>query len=261
MMGNPTVSIVMPLYNAEEYIAEAVESVLAQSFEDWELIIVDDCSTDSSRALAEGFARNDLRISVYVNERNSGAAATRTAGLRYVTGRYLAFLDADDAWLPGKLTAQLAFMEGGSCPMSFTSYETVESDGSFRNIVRVPSRLDYEAFLKNTVTCSHTVMFDLSTVPISLLRAPDYDFDFSEDLAVWLQVVKTGVEARGLDAVLAKNRKHAVSRSANKLRAVRRTWTTYRKVENLSIAHSAYCLAFQLFYAVRKRMRSAGERP
>lgn len=96
-MGNPTVSIVMPLYNAEEYIAEAVESVLAQSFEDWELIIVDDCSTDGSRALADGFARNDLRISVYVNERNSGAAATRTAGLRYVTGRYLAFLDADDA--------------------------------------------------------------------------------------------------------------------------------------------------------------------
>lgn len=259
-MENPTVSIVMPLYNAEEYIAEAVESVLAQSFGDWELIIVDDCSTDGSRGLAESFAQGDLRISVYVNERNSGAAATRTAGLQYVTGRYLAFLDADDVWLPDKLTAQLAFMGDGSCPMSFTSYETVESDGSFRNIVRVPERLDYGAFLKNTVTCSHTIMFDLAVIPISLLRAPGYDFDFSEDLAVWLQVVKTGIEARGLDMVLAKNRKHAVSRSANKLRAVRRTWTTYRKVENLNVAYSAYCLVFQLLHAVRKRIRYAGGR-
>lgn len=257
-MGEPTVSIVMPLYNAEAYVAEAIESVLRQSFVDWELIVVDDCSTDGSRVLAEGFARRDSRVSVYVNERNSGAAATRTAGLRHVSGRYLAFLDADDAWLPEKLTTQLTFMEENSCAMCFTSYETIESDGTFRNIVHVPACLDYKAFLKNTVTCSHTVMFDLAVVPISLLEAPDYDFDFSEDLAVWLQVVKTGIEARGIDVGLAKNRKHAVSRSANKLKAVRRTWTTYRKVENLNVGYSAYCLAFQLFHALCKRMRNTG---
>ena len=256
-MANATVSIVMPLYNARAYLEEAIESVLAQSFQDWELIVVDDCSTDGSKELAELFARRDSRISVYSNAHNCGAAATRTFGLRYVTGDYLAFLDADDIWLPEKLAAQLSFMRANGSAMCFTAYSTIEADGSFRNIVHVPDHLDYKAFLKNTVTCSHTIMFDLTAVPVALLEAPNLYFDFSEDLAVWLQVVKTGIEAYGLDLVLAKNRKHDASRSASKFRAVKRTWTTYRRVEHLGVAYSAYCLVFQLGHAVRKRMRSA----
>lgn len=260
MTKKPKVSIVMPLYNAKAYLAEAIESVRSQSFKNWELIVVDDCSTDGSRELADGFAKYDPRITVYSNSCNSGAAAARAAGLRYITGDYLAFFDADDIWLPEKLSEQLRFMKKNRSAMCFTAYETIESDGSFRNTVHVPERLDYRAFLKNTVTCSHTIMFDLATVSPNLLAAPCLDFDFSEDLAVWLQVVKTGIEARGLDLVLAKNRKHHTSRSANKLRAVKRTWTTYRRVEHLSVVYSAYCLMFQLCHAVRKRMKSTGDR-
>ena len=250
----PKVSIVMPLYNAENYVSEAIESVRSQTYEDWELIVIDDCSTDSSKSIVVAYAEMDLRIHVHSNDRNLGAAFTRTAGLQYVTGDYLAFFDADDVWMPKKLENQLSFMREEKCAMCFTSYETIESDGAFRNIVEVPDMLDYDGFLKNTITCSHTIMFDLSKVNKELLAAPAAQFDFSEDLAVWLQVLKTGIVARGLNSPLAKNRKHSISRSANKFKAVRRTWKTYRRIENLGVVRSTYCLVFQLTNAIRKRL-------
>ena len=106
------------------------------------------------------------------------------------------------------------------------------------------------------MTCSHTIAFDLSKIPLSLLVCPDFgdSFDFPEDMVVWLQVLKSGVPAGGLDEVLAKNRKHGGSRSANKFRAVSRTWNAYRKVEKINPVYSAYCLFWQLTHAVLKRI-------
>lgn len=251
----PKISIVMPLYNAEDYVSEAIESVRSQTYEDWELIVIDDCSTDCSRAKVDELAALDSRILVYSNAKNSGAAFTRTAGLKHVSGEYLAFLDADDVWMPEKMEKQIRFMCEEECAMCFTAYQTINSDGTLRNYVSVPDRLDYKGFLKNTITCSHTIMFDLTKVNKDLLAAPQEEFDFSEDLAVWLQVLKTGVVARGLNVPLAKNRKHAISRSANKIKAVKRTWATYRGIEHLDVIHAAYCLIFQLAYAIRKRLR------
>lgn len=255
-MSNPIVSIIMPVYNASKFLSESIESIINQDFEDWELIIIDDCSTDCSAEIAEQFSLHDARIRLYRNQVNLGAAATRSAGVPLIRGLYVSFLDADDLWMPNKLTEQLSYMSKERVAMCFTSYETIESDGTIRNIVHVPPYLDYEGFLKNTVTCSHTVMFNLSMVPKESLIAPTVEIDFSEDLAVWLQVLKSGIAAHGLDLILAKYRKHPSSRSANKLRSVRRTWTTYRQIENLGFAKSAKCLVFQLSNALRKRIRS-----
>lgn len=256
MGGSPLVSIVMPLYNAEPYLAETFDSVLSQTYGDWELIVIEDCSSDGSLRLAKEYERTDRRIAVFPNERNLGAAKSRNAGLRHVSGDFIAFMDADDAWLPNKLERQLAHMAERGLGMCFTSYETIEADGSHRNFVHVPKAIDYDGFLKNTVTCSHTIAFDLSKVPLDLLFCPDFGgaFDFPEDMVVWLQVLKSGVPAGGLDEVLAKNRKHGGSRSANKLRAVSRTWNAYRKVEKINPAYSAYCLFWQLTHAVLKRI-------
>lgn len=249
----PVVSVIMPVYNCEAYLREAMESVLHQSFENWELIIVDDYSTDRSLAIAESFS--DERIRLFRHESNCGAAAARNTALEHARGRFVAFMDSDDAWLNRKLESQLAYMREQNAGMCFTAYETIEADGSHRNYVKVPSRIDYKGFLKNTITCSHTIMFDLDIVKIDWLIAPAYrGYDFPEDLATWLQVLKRGVVGIGFNEVLAKNRKHGKSRSSQKHKAVKRTWNQHRKGEGLNVLYSSYCLFWQLTHAVLKRL-------
>ena len=253
---SPLVSVVMPLFNAEAYISETLASVQAQTYPHWELIVIDDGSTDASYSIVSKASKNDSRIRPLRNSGNMGVAKTRNRGVAEAKGRFLAFLDADDVWMPNKLARQIDYMVANRCPMCFTSYETIEADGSHRNYVHVPETIDYRGFLKNTVTCSHTIMFDLSSVSKQDLLCPDFEgnFDYPEDMVVWLRVLKTGIIAHGLHEVLAKNRKHGESRSSDKRRAVSRTWNAYRRIEHLNVPHSAYCLFWQLFHAVLKRL-------
>ena len=252
-MTEPLVSIVMPLYNAEQFVGEAVDSVLVQSHTNWELIIVDDCSTDASADIVRSYS--DPRIRVLQHDCNRGAASARSTALSRAAGDYIAFFDSDDVWLVNKLERQLEFMADAGAAMCFTSYETIEEDGAHRNYVRVPAQIDYKGFLKNTITCSHTIAFDMAQISKDWLMAPTGKcYDFPEDLAVWLGVLKRGFCAYGLDEVLAKNRKRSGSRSADKLKAVRRTWNQYRQGEGMGVPYSAYCLFWQLYHAVLKRL-------
>lgn len=254
-MEKQLVSIVMPLYNNERYVAETIASILSQTYTNWELIIVDDCSKDSSLNVAKSICANDPRIKIIEHAANLGAASARNTGLRYVSGRYLMFMDSDDLWDVDKIKKQCQFMASNHYSMSFTSYETITANGQHRNYVHVPKTISYSGFLKNTITCSHTICFDLSKIQIELLTCPDcYDFDFPDDMAVWLRVLNSGISAHGLDLILAKNRKHSESRSASKVSAINRTWNQYRKIEKLSFPYSAYCLFWQLFHAVLKRI-------
>lgn len=252
----PLVSIVMPLFNSEAYVSETLFSVQAQTYPNWELIVIDDGSTDASYSIVSKASETDSRIRPLRNTANIGVAKTRNRGVAEAQGRFLAFLDADDVWMPEKLARQVDYMLASRCPMCFTSYETIESDGAHRNYVHVPKRIGYRGFLKNTVTCSHTIAFDLTLVSKSDLLCPDYegDFDYPEDMVVWLKVLKTGIVAHGLDEVLAKNRKHGKSRSADKKQAVTRTWNAYRRIERLSAPYALYCHFWQLFHAVLKRI-------
>ena len=255
-MSTPLVSIIMPLYNAAPYVGEAMGSVLAQTFSDWELIVVDDASTDESYAAACACKKDDPRIVMLSHEANRGAGAARDTALAHARGRFIAYLDADDYWYPTKLQRQLDFMGKNGCPLCFCAYETVNEQGEYWNTVAVPESLDYKGFMCNTVTCGHTMMVDTSVVDKSLLFVPPACCDeFPEDLAVWLNVLKRGVRAWGLNEVLACNRKHAGSRSANKMRAVKRTYNQYRYNEKLSLPTTAHCLFWQMAHAVRKRMR------
>lgn len=256
MNSSPHVTIVMPLYNCELYVAEAIDSVIAQTYTNWDLIIVDDCSTDRSAEIVKEYECKFENIRLVSCAANGGAANARNVGLDYVTGQFLAFFDADDVWLPTKLEQQIAFMRSLPSYMCFTSYETIESNGEHRNYVHVPVCLGYKEFLKNTVTCSHTIMFNLDKVRIDWLRVTTggRDYDFPEDMDAWCSVLKHDVVSNGLDEVLAKNRKHGKSRSSNKLHAVQRTWNQYRKNEDMSVVSSLYYLSWQLFHAVLKRI-------
>lgn len=249
------VSIVIPVYNCEKYVREAINSVVAQTYSEWELIAVDDGSTDGSLQVLREFD-SDPRIRV-VHQDNNGVAAARNAGIKLCSGRYVALLDADDVWCDNcKLEKQIKFMMVHGAGMCFTSYETVSEDGAPINVVHVPKLINYKGFLKNTITCSHTVMFDTRKIAKEMLLAPSSfpTKDFPEDLSVWLQVLKEGHLAYGLDDVLAQYRKRRASRSSNKLRAIKRTWNQYMYREELGFPYACYCLFWQLFHAFLKRV-------
>lgn len=252
-MAENKVSIIVPVYNAEKYIEETVESVKAQTYCNWELLLVDDGSGDNTaRVMADMLAANpDERIRILKKE-NGGAARARNYGLQHAVGRYIAYIDADDLWSRDKLEKQLAFMEEKKAAFCFTGYEFAGEDGKGTGkVVRVPQTLVYRQALQNTTIFTSTVMFDTEKIAKEHLHMPIIK---SEDTALWFQVLRTGVTAYGLDENLVRYRRVDGSLSSNKVEALRRIWNLYRKAEHLSIPYSMYNFVFWAIRAVWRRL-------
>lgn len=245
------VSIIMAAYNRENFISESIESVCNQTYDDWELIISDDGSTDKTCDIVNEYIKKDKRIKLVRSSQNKGAAAARNTALDVAQGRYIAYLDSDDLWVNNKLEKQLKFMNEHKCGMCYTSYEIINSDGEYRKTIYVPPKINYTDFLKAPLTCSHSVLFDTNLVNKELLIMPNV---VPEDAATWLNVLKHDVVALGMHDVLAKYRRHDSSVSHNKLNAISNTWNLYRQVEKLSFFYSAGCFISYVFNAVRKYM-------
>lgn len=246
-----TISIIIPVYNAEKFLCKTIESVLAQTFQDWELILIDDASTDDSRKVAEYFTKIDSRIRLIPFRTNFGVATARNAGIKAARGRFVCFLDADDLWNPEKLERQLAFMREKNCAFSFTNYEFADENGkSTGKTVTVPARITYRAALKNTTIWTSTVMFDLAKLPKAKILMPNIK---SEDTATWWKVLKE-TDAFGLNQVLSTYRRHGKSLSSNKLEAIRRIWRLYRTSERLPLLTSTYNLVFWALNATKRRI-------
>ena len=248
------ISIVVPVYNAAPYIENTVQMVLQQTYQDFELILVDDCSTDNSVALLEELLeqRKDVRLRLVKKERNQGAAAARNTGLDMASGRYIAFLDADDVWLPHRLEAGLRFMEEKKAGFVFSAYEFGDEQArGTGKIVHVPEKLTYRKALSRTVVFTTTTLFDTTLVPKELLRMPTVP---SEDTATWWQILRNGHVAYGLDQVLAFYRRPAKSLSSNKLVALQRIWNLYRKQEKLGLFSSAFYFCFWALRATLRRI-------
>ena len=254
MKALKTVSIVVPVYNAEKYIRQTIASVQAQTWQDWELLLVlDGCTDHSEQVIREAReASGDDRIKVILQPTNQGAARARNRGVKEATGRYLAYLDSDDLWHPAKLEKQLAFLEENQAAFSFTGYEFADEAGiGLGKIVRVPKVLTYQEALKNTTIFTTTVVFDTEKIDKQLLEMPCIK---SEDTALWWKVLRNGYHAYGLDENLALYRRAGKSLSSNKLEAIRRIWYLYRKAEKLSLFKSAYCFCFWAVRAVMRRV-------
>ena len=249
-MKSPKVSIVVPVYNGERYIRETLQSVKRQTEEDWELLLVDDVSTDKSLEVIEEYVNDQIHL-IRLPE-NSGAAAARNRGIKEAKGKYLAFLDADDIWDEEKLTKQLLFMEEKDCAFSYTGYEFADSEGvSVEKIVRVPRKLNYGQALKNTTIFTSTVMFDLEKISKDMVEMPLVP---SEDTATWWKVLRSGYEAHGLNEALTLYRRSKGTLSSNKKTAIWRIWNLYRREEKLSIPYSAFCFCFYAVHAVLRRI-------
>lgn len=241
----------MAAFNREKYISESIDSVCSQTYDDWELIVSDDGSTDKTCNIVNAYIKKDSRIKLIKSSHNRGAAMARNAALNIAQGRYIAYLDSDDLWTNDKLEKQLKFMGEHKCGMCYTSYEIINSDGEYRKTIYVPPKIDYDYFLKAPLTCSHSVMFDTNLVDKKLLIMPSV---VPEDAATWLNILRNKVVALGMNEVLAKYRRHDNSVSHNKLNAITNTWNLYRKVENLSLFYSIECFVSYIFKALKKYM-------
>lgn len=246
------VSIVVPVYNKQRFLSETIESVQKQSYAEWELLLVDDCSKDESYEIACAYAKADARIRPIRQEKNQGAAKARNRGVQEARGRYLCFLDADDIWEPDKLEKQLAFVMEEEIPFCFMGYEFAdEAARGLGKIVHVPKTITYHEALKNTTIFTSTVMIDRSQIADEDIFMPEIA---SEDTATWWKILKKYGKGYGLDENLVRYRRSANTLSSNKLEAIRRIWCLYRKQENLSLIKSLYCMVFWAVRAVIRRV-------
>lgn len=249
MSAGPRVSVVMPVYNAGRWLRRPVESVLAQTHRELELIAVDDGSKDDSVERFEDYARQDDRVRLLRQPVNGGVAAARNAGLDAATGDFIAFLDADDWWHPRKLELQLAAMARHGTKVSYAGYQRIAEDGRPLSRVNPPARVSHRDMLASNFIGHLTGMYDRSLGDVRFRRIGHEDYVF------WLELVRrAGFAVRvDHDEPLAFYLVRDGSVSANKLRAARWQWNIYRNVENLGIARSAWYMARYAWNALAKR--------
>jgi len=248
---NNLVSIITPSYNSRRFIQGSIDSVLSQSYEDWEMIIVDDCSCDGSVGLITGVIKDEPRIKLIALQKNVGAAKARNVALSQAQGRYIAFLDSDDIWLPDKLEYQLRFMNKHGYAFTFGAYIPISEDGNkeYRSI-QVPESIDYEGYLKNTIIGCLTVVIDKQKT--GDFRMPD--IRSSHDMALWLDILSRGFTAHGVQEILGKYRLVSTSNTSKKISAIKDVWGVYRDERKLSLMKSFYYWAHYLYNASMKRL-------
>ncbi len=250
---NEMVSVIMPAYNSEKYIFDAVKSVMRQTYENWELIIQDDFSTDGTVKNAEKAAGKDQRISIAESKKNSGVAMARNTAIEKARGRYIAFLDSDDLWEAQKLEKQLEFMKQNTCALSYSSYKFINEDGLSKNNrnARIIMEAGYTALLKNNFIGMLTVVIDRQKTGAVIFSGERH-----EDLILWFDYAKRHLQMRGIDEPLALYRISGKSLSGNKLKAAVWRWRIYRKTEKLNLLRSMYYMAFYIVNSILKRIAS-----
>lgn len=251
---NNLISIIMPSFNSSKTIIESIESIISQRYDNWELLVTDDCSTDDTVSIVEKYAEKDLRIKLFYNHFNSGAAVSRNNSMNNAKGDYIAFLDSDDLWLPNKLSEQLLFMNKHDADFVFTAYEIIDESGTKTgNVVDLQGEqlsFSYVDMLhkKATLGCS-TVMFRKTAFKdyqMPLIRT-------GQDYALWLKLLKEGHRAYLINKVLTQYRILPNSISRNKFKKCKRQWQIYRELENLNLYDSARCFTHYALRAVFRK--------
>lgn len=245
----PVVSVIIPAYNAEKYIMDAINSVRSQTFEDWELIVIDDCSTDSTCSVVESMALVDGRIRLVKNETNIGVAEARNYGLELCKGSYAAFLDSDDIWYPEKLEKQLEQIYKEDADIVFTSYDVIDADGNkTKSGYIVPEKVTYDELLKENVIGCSTVLMSKKIFGKHRFSAEFYH----EDYVLWLDLLSVGIKAVGCPQILAAWRLLENSRSFNKRGAAMERWKIYRNHCKLPVIKSIALMCAYAKAALKK---------
>ena len=253
-MSTPLISIITPNYNCSRFIAETIESVLAQTYTNWEMIIVDDCSTDNSYEIALNYSKKDSRIKVYKNENNSGAAFSRNKAIEIAKGEYIAFLDSDDLWSLDKLEKQLRFMQENNYFFTYTNFEHIDEDSTSLNVFVSGPKVVSRRMLNNSnyLGCL-TVMYDKKVVG---------DISISEkikkrnDHALWLKVIDITKQCYLLDENLSKYRKRNNSISNVSIsKLLKHHYILYKETKNCSNIVAIYYTFLNLFYGFMRKKK------
>ncbi|MCR4673922.1 MAG: glycosyltransferase, partial [Lachnospiraceae bacterium] len=261
MLEDNLVSIITPLYNAKAYIEETIKSVLSQTYKEWEMIIVDDGSTDGSFELVKEFidslsSDEKRKFHLLQNEKNSGITETRNRGLKEAKGRYIAFLDSDDLWDEEKLEKQLRYLKDTEAAFCFTQCRIIDENGIFTGRFRkVPVTAEYETLLMDNYIPCLTVLADRSVIPTEHLMMPNIRH---EDYAAWLNVLRdSSVKAVGMQETLASYRVNISSTSGNKIEAAKWHWQVLRHQEKINFLRSIKYMFSYIFKAIAKRKKQA----
>lgn len=252
----PVISVIIPAYNMEMYIEQAIRSVMNQTFQDWELFVMDDCSSDSTVSIAERLAAEDDRIILVRNSQNMGVARTRNSAFDLCRGEYIAFLDSDDIWHPEKLEKQLEVIRQTDTDICYTSYSIIDAAGKkVKPDYIVPKTTTFASLLReNTIGCS--------TVLLSAAMVEKYRFEidfYHEDYVLWVSILRNGGKAVGCREILTQWRYIADSRSFDKRRAAQNRWRIYRKYLKLPLG-TCVCAFFGYAIAgVKKYYRKPNE--
>lgn len=252
-MKNGLVSIIVPVYNSEKFILDTINCIKKQTYNEWELIIVDDCSTDDSYKIIKKEMNKDKRIKYYCQKENGGPALARNKGIDVAKGEFICFIDSDDLWDNNKLEKQIAFMEDNDCAFSYHSYEFADENcvPTGKKVI-AKDVLKYNEALKNNIISTITVMFNLTKIEKELIKMPN--IKYVEDTATWWQILRNGYVAYGIPYIFSYYRRIPKSNSSNKLRTQKPLWYLYRKVEKLSFLKSLYCLFWKNIHAIMRRL-------
>ena len=241
------VSVIMPIYNAEKYLASALDSIFCQDYKDIEVVLVDDCSKDKSAEIIDNFKKNHPEIIYYLQERNMGAGAARNKALELANGQYVAFLDSDDIWLPKKISRQLDLMKVKNSPFSYTAIEMMnEQSETFKGKRNIKETCDYNYLLHNTIIATSSVIIDrtvLGDFRMPLRRG-------GQDYATWLMLLRGGIVAQGINEALVRYRVASGSLSSNKFKSIKQVWeiqTQDEKINKISAVFHVLCFGFNAF--------------
>jgi teichuronic acid biosynthesis glycosyltransferase TuaG len=245
----PIVSIITPTYDSSKFLPGTIEGILRQTFTDWELIIVDDCSNDESHTIANLYAQQDSRIKAVRLGSNSGPAVARNTAIQIAQGRYIAFCDSDDIWLPTKLGSQLKSLENSDAAVCFTSYFKMNEDGTYTDrVVRAHPQVSYAMLLRsNFIGCSSAVYDSARCGKVlmpNILKRQDY--------GLWLRILQHGHMAIGLSEPLVHYRVRSNSVSSNKFKAARYHWKVLREVTDVPLHHACWLFLQYVWRGVRK---------
>lgn len=261
MSNDIRVSIIMPVYNGEKFVEKSIQSVLNQDYGRWELIIINDCSTDNTEEIIREFAINDNRIKILTNEKNSGVAESRNRGLISAKGKFVAFLDSDDLWLSKKLSKQVRFMEDTGCKFSYSNYyinNVDEKDSKKTSVEIYKVNKGFDARMNNSFK-SLLMTNDIGCLTVMIERSCIKDYFFKnighEDYIFWLTILKDNdFEALNVNEKLSIYNKRSESISSGKAKAAKWQWNIYRKELKLSLLSSIYNFSLYTFNGVKKHI-------
>jgi len=252
-MHQYAISIITPTYNSHQFIEETIQSILNQTYTNWELLITDDCSTDGTWDWLKEYTKKEDRIKIFQLEENSGTGVARNNSIKNATGRFIAFCDSDDQWKQDKLEKQIRFMLDNDLALSFSDYDLINEEGRSIGVVKAPEKVTYKIMLRNNYIGCLTAIYDTEKVgkiymPVIRKR---------QDWALWLAILKKIPYTMSIQENLAIYRNRSKSISSHKIDLIKYNWNIYRNVEKFSIIKSTFLIIQFLFYYFKKKLKNA----